>query len=142
MDCKCTIPNGGWCERHKVHKGPHWVMLCQTRTEYFAAWEEGKMPGQRREQSKATPRPVKTPIGPGTELKKMLGCGCGHGSQKFVSSMNSWGPAGCEERLERVVKWICESRCKLHEPITPESAERVARIAICRARKAGIPADM
>lgn len=37
-----------WCERHKARKTPHWVRLCQTRPDYFRAWEEGRGPGQNQ----------------------------------------------------------------------------------------------
>lgn len=46
MNCKCNIPNGGYCRRHKVRKIAHWVNLCQTRPDYFQLWEEGRGPGQ------------------------------------------------------------------------------------------------
>lgn len=44
-DCVCPI--AGYCERHKVNKSEHWHSLCQTRDKYFAAWEEGRGPGQQ-----------------------------------------------------------------------------------------------
>lgn len=47
-DCRtlCPIPQGGTCQRHGVRKTPQWVRLCLTRPDYFAAWEEGRGPGQ------------------------------------------------------------------------------------------------
>jgi hypothetical protein len=48
--CQCNIQNTkdgwAWCERHKVKKTAHWVRLCQTRFDYWQAWEEGRGPGQ------------------------------------------------------------------------------------------------
>ena len=43
-DCECETP--GFCERHGIHKTPHWHRLCRTREDYFAAWEQGTGPGQ------------------------------------------------------------------------------------------------
>ena len=40
------------CERHGIEKNQHWHMLCQTREDYFNAWEQGIGPGQPQ-----TPRP-------------------------------------------------------------------------------------
>ncbi len=37
----------GWCERHHVKKTADWIQLCKTRPAYFAAWEEGRGPGQK-----------------------------------------------------------------------------------------------
>ena len=51
---KCECPLAGICERHNVDKNEHWHKLCQTRENYFNAWEEGRGPGQ------AQKRPVKT----------------------------------------------------------------------------------
>jgi hypothetical protein len=60
------------CERHNVKKNQHWFMLCQTRPKYFAAWEKGIGPGQR----KATDPPIvvnrKSP-GLGDVVSKALG---------------------------------------------------------------------
>lgn len=38
--CDCTIPDGGYCERHRMQKTPALVRLCQTRPDYFALWEK------------------------------------------------------------------------------------------------------
>lgn len=46
MKCECTIPTGGFCERHQVEKPAHFVKLCQTNLVYFRAWEQGRGPGQ------------------------------------------------------------------------------------------------
>jgi hypothetical protein len=42
--CQCEHP--GWCERHGVRKSPHLHKLCQTRQDYYDAWEQGRGPGQ------------------------------------------------------------------------------------------------
>lgn len=42
--CECEQP--GFCVRHGVHKSQHWHHLCQTRENYFDAWERGRGPGQ------------------------------------------------------------------------------------------------
>jgi len=48
----CVCPAAGYCERHKTEKNEHWHMLCQTREDYFAVWEAGRGPGQRRSPGK------------------------------------------------------------------------------------------
>jgi len=37
--CECTIPDGGWCERHKMRKTAGLVHVCQTNADYFDVWE-------------------------------------------------------------------------------------------------------
>lgn len=44
--CVCDSP--GVCQRHGVLKGKNLHRLCQTREDYFAAWEAGNGPGQNR----------------------------------------------------------------------------------------------
>jgi len=46
----------GFCARHKIHKNPPWVRLCQTKQAYFDAWEAGRGPGQDADPSKAKER--------------------------------------------------------------------------------------
>jgi hypothetical protein len=45
-DCECT--DAGFCPRHRCRKTEHWLMLCQTRPDYFQRWEQGQGPGQHR----------------------------------------------------------------------------------------------
>lgn len=49
---KCQCPAAGFCERHKVAKTAHWHKLCQTRQNYFQAWEDGHGPGQTQDPQK------------------------------------------------------------------------------------------
>ena len=42
--CDCEGP--GFCSRHHVWKNAHWVHLCRTRANYWAAGEAGRGPGQ------------------------------------------------------------------------------------------------
>ena len=46
----CVCPQAGFCERHQCLKTEHWHMLCQTRSDYFQLWEEGRGPGQKQPQ--------------------------------------------------------------------------------------------
>jgi len=57
--CICTTP--GFCERHKCRKSEHWLHLCQTRPDYFQAWEEGRGPGQIAERKPLAARAKKLP---------------------------------------------------------------------------------
>jgi len=41
----------GDCSRHKMFKHPTWVRLCQTKQDYFDAWERGTGPGQERNEA-------------------------------------------------------------------------------------------
>ena len=42
--CECSM--AGFCRRHRVDKTPHLKHLCETKEEYFNAWELGRGPGQ------------------------------------------------------------------------------------------------
>lgn len=44
MRCECSI--SGFCARHNVDKTPHFLHLCQTRPDFFQAWEDNRGPGQ------------------------------------------------------------------------------------------------
>lgn len=46
----CVCSQAGFCERHQCLKTKHWHMLCQTRADYFQLWEEGRGPGQQRNE--------------------------------------------------------------------------------------------
>jgi hypothetical protein len=43
----CDIPDGGLCPRHNCQKTKSWAALCRRYDAYFAAWEDGRGPGQR-----------------------------------------------------------------------------------------------
>ena len=49
--CECALV--GWCKRHKVDKTKHLLHLCQTRQDFFDAWEENRGPGQLNATDKA-----------------------------------------------------------------------------------------
>ena len=63
--------------------------------------------------------------GPGTELRKMLGCGC---CAKWLDTMDEWGPDLCLEQIETIVQWLGEG----HSPIEPHAARRMILLAIER----------
>ena len=44
----CVCPVAAYCDRHRTEKNSHWHRLCQTRPDYFDAWERGRGPGQKR----------------------------------------------------------------------------------------------
>lgn len=126
--CTCTEP--GWCERHKVHKTLRWFQLCQTDLHHFQAWEIGRGLGQPAllvGSSEADP----LPIGPGTQLLKVIGrcCAFPHWLQ-----MNEWGPAGCEEHLPEIITWLQASSAQQRIPLSSEKAEHLIRLAIKLAR--------
>lgn len=47
--CECLL--AGHCKRHDVQKTKHLVSLCQTRLEFWQAWEDGRGPGQLWDKS-------------------------------------------------------------------------------------------
>lgn len=51
--CECSHP--GWCVRHQCVKTSHWLGLCQSRSDYFQLWEEGRGPGQPCERDRIGP---------------------------------------------------------------------------------------
>lgn len=56
MRCECS--KAGFCTRHNVDKTPHLVHLCQTRQEFFQAWEENRGPGQRSTNDRTARRTI------------------------------------------------------------------------------------
>ena len=86
-DCQCSEP--GWCERHGMHKPEGWWKLCQTHDDYFRAWEGGWGPGQVEPDPNAPPARRERPPGPGSILRKMLGCG--HRRWQHYSDMDFEG---------------------------------------------------
>jgi hypothetical protein len=109
-DCKCTITDGGWCEKHNVYKPVHWVHLCRTRENYFIAWEEGRGPGQRRIVA-GMPTTKKPKRGIGDRVEKILKT-LGITPERYVEVKRLFGlppTCGCAKRrewLNRVGKWL------------------------------------
>lgn len=46
MNNKCECPLAGFCNRHGVNKTEAMHKLCQTKDEFFQAWEECRGPRQ------------------------------------------------------------------------------------------------
>jgi len=124
MTTKCECHGPGYCERHKVRKSPHLWKLCQTREDYFAAWEAGRGPGQDL-AGEAQQAPS---AGVGTELRKILGCTC----RLPIARLDAWGPEKCSEEFNAIVAELVEVSARHKEPISKEAAERMLRMAIER----------
>jgi len=124
----CECQKAGWCERHQVLKPQGWVRLCQVNNDYRSAWDEGRGPGQLLPGSFSIP--VRPP-GPGTELKKLLGC-C---SFPYLRQLNEWGPDECLVHLEEIVSMLIKNSCKNKDGLTERSARRLVQLAIERARR-------
>ena len=126
-DCQCEEP--GWCERHKVRKGAHWVYLCQTSEKYYAAWEEGRGPGQMV----PTPGPAVPGklLGPGRMLAKLLGC---HSGFKHAAVMDRWGCEKCLAEINTIIGWITQP-CPGRAAMCEDSARRLVKLAVKRVRK-------
>jgi hypothetical protein len=139
--CECTIPDGGYCERHAIHKTAHWVELCQTRQAYWQAWEEGWGPTQNIPAVAVPATPASTPPGgPGSELKKILswfgitdikGCPC----RDHARTMDRWGPDVCEEQMPKILRWLKQESRRRNLPFNAWLADKVVRLAIRRARE-------
>lgn len=142
MQCECTIPEGGFCERHGIYKIPEWVRLCHMRADYRKAWDEGRGPGQPR-----TTVDIKRG-GPGTELKKIIawwqkrfpwfdlsprkGCQC----EATATWMDRLGPDGCEKKMDILLdKLEAEAKKrKFRVPFRRTVAKMLVKQAIRRAR--------
>ena len=112
-----------------MKKTPHWHHLCQTNEQYRKAWDAGVGPGQLLPGSVA--QQTVQPPGPGTELKKLLGC-C---SFPYVQRLNEWGPDECQNRLEEIVAMLLKKSCKSKNGLTEHSARRMVGLAIEKSRR-------
>ena len=79
-------------------------------------------------------------IGPGSELKKLLGkvgihatpnCKC----NKYMREMNDKGPDWCEQNIETIVDWMQEEAKKRHLPFIRIAGKRITVFAIKKGRK-------
>jgi hypothetical protein len=136
----CVCKESGWCERHQCIKTDHWVHLCQTDPDYFAAWENGTGPGQRVSGDDVSATSVIVQEGPGTELHKLLakfwigakgGCNC----KKHAEVMNQWGPEICRERLDTILSWLEKEAHERHLPFIRIIAKRLVLKAIRNTEK-------
>ena len=123
-DCRaaCPIPDGGYCARHALWKSPNWVRLCRARENYYQAWETGRGPGQFT-GAPPLPRP---PPGPGTVLRRLLGC---HGFP-LRKAMDAWGLNECAAHSAEIIACLTD-----RESMTDEAARRLLAIALNRARQ-------
>jgi hypothetical protein len=135
IECECHgDENSGcngtfWCTRHAVWKSQHSHKLCQTRENYFRAWEEGRGLGQLVSTGVA-PQPG-GPHGPGLMLAKLLGCQSGF-SRDHIHAMDQWGCEMCLERIDTIIGWITEPREGL-TPMCEDAARRLIVLAVERA---------
>lgn len=99
IQTKCECPVAGYCQRHQVRKNQHWHYLCQTRSDYFDAYEAGRGPGQKQATEmnvKAKPtgmRGLGDLVAAGLSavgIKKRSGCGCGK-RQAWLNRMVPFG---------------------------------------------------
>lgn len=97
---KCVCPKAGWCERHKVDKPSTLWHLCQTRVDYFEAWERGEGPLQKLVVKKQRKRAGLGDMVAGAlkavgiteqKVKKWLGhpCGCAERQEK-LNRLGDW----------------------------------------------------
>jgi hypothetical protein len=67
--------------------------------------------------------------GPGTEMRKALGCGCG--CQGLFRDMDNWGPQTCAERIDTIVERLAAD--EKVQPLREDAARRMVLLAIERA---------
>lgn len=129
----CECKQAGYCKRHHVEKPTSWFELCQTRQNYFQAWEAGRGPGQRGKPSSRTP-------GVGYHTKRLLrrflltakgGCGCG----SRAAAMDRRGPDWCESHIDTIVGWMRIGAKKRKLPFSSRGATLLIRLAIHNARR-------
>ena len=138
--CECTGP--GFCQRHGIYKGPGWFRLCQNAPGYFAAWEQGRGPGQNIPPPEVeVSRCAGPPGGPGTELARLLWwfglkdrpeCPC----KAKARQMDHWGPEKCLQNLDRIVRWLRHEAKVRKLPFSRKAAQLVVVLAIRRAERA------
>lgn len=66
--------------------------------------------------------------GVGTELRKILGCGCSFNFDR----LNEWGPEKCQAEFNAIVAELVDVSARHKEPISKAAAERMLRMAIER----------
>ena len=98
-DCQCVL--AGHCTRHDVDKTKHLLHLCQTRQDYFDAWEQGRGPGQLNSVDKARRRKIITKRQSTSEVGKKLWAEL-FTKVNDISSLEAWE--------EKIPKYGCD--CK------------------------------
>jgi len=119
---RCECPMATYCERHKINKTARMHELCQTRPDYFdafdkAADQKSPLPEGQRRYAPATPcevrGPQKTPEGITVEPPDYI-----TRSANMYRAWCKWVAAGCPTRTpERIdeLHQICLS-CELYNP--------------------------
>lgn len=125
--CDCPIKNGGWCDPHQIFKNEHYVTLCRTRPKYRKAWNECRGPLQNIEEKYADPLRKRVTYGPGSELRKCLGCSRSRKAKVDYAMMNKWDVEGCQANIDEIIGWLVAS------DIEAKAATRLVNIAISRA---------
>lgn len=125
--CDCPILDGGWCDPHQIFKTPHLVKLCRTRPKYRQAWNECRGPRQNIETKYADPLRQRVTHGPGSELRKCLGCSGSRKSKVNFGRMNQWDVEGCQEHAAEIIGWLVDSN------MSESAATRLVNLAISRA---------
>ncbi|MFN7318390.1 MAG: hypothetical protein ACK5S6_02665, partial [bacterium] len=78
---------------------------------------------------------------PGTELKKLISWFYSPDKKKCkcatrIAKMNNWGPDGCEERMDTIVRWLKHSAATHNIPFQETVVRMLIKRAISNARKA------
>lgn len=115
-----------WCERHKCKKNATWHRLCQTRSDYRAAWDEGYGPGQigtaRRKPRKLRRKRVRLGdivskalalVGVTEErVTEWLGrpCGCAK-RRKRLNDLHEWALQALRGKPVNIEKMLDDEEC-------------------------------
>lgn len=133
--CECPILEGGWCDPHQIYKTPHYVKLCRTKPKYREAWNACRGPLQNLEEKHDDPLRKRVSYGPGTELRRCLGCSGARMSKVDFKMMDQWGVEGCREHHEEIVGWLLESKLPMR------AATRLLEVSLSRSAEANNPAS-
>lgn len=94
-----------------MHKTPHWHHLCQTRKDYFEAWERGNGPGQMAGGQSPGVGHAEQGSGLGDKVEKLLtSVGITEDRYKQIKQMFGLPPrCNCRQRkewLNKVGRWF------------------------------------
>lgn len=116
---QCECPIAGYCARHKVKKTNGWHKLCQTRENYFLAWEQGRGIGQTIQPDESKEIRRKNIIKAIESKKKLI---------SWVKLLRDISDAGLGDTVNRLVR----QRSKSLTPDAHNALTRLLKQASCR----------
>lgn len=138
MSCETTNESCNACMSQSRPKQENIVTLGLS---VVAIRQNGKQLSNFPEIHKAIRSSLPSSRGPGTELKKLISwfyvpddssCKC----NDRIAKMNKWGPDGCEERMDTIIRWLKHSAATHNVPFQETVVRMLIKRAISNARKA------